>query len=272
MLYRIHRIFLDFFHRPVFQKTRRFGHWICFPPQVKVGEKRPTQLGPLERANLNHSINHSSVGVKVWIHRFLISALSRNEWSLSWPGPFTLGKEPHSTLWTGPWVGLRPGIDAVEKKYHVPVGNWITISRLSSPKPISTELPGILSSPRTNKTKTLMITSLLPSAVTTCWPGNKELFAGGESQETWEMGNKLWRHSWRQCLSILYRDEKRGCTGRGLVAFQSIYSSPGEQRHPHKTQGSPRWIFPFLRPYNLMQLHKRPLYYSGTRLNAEILN
>jgi hypothetical protein len=45
--YRIHRIFLGFFHRPVFQKTRRFGNWICFRPQVKVGEKTPTQLGPL---------------------------------------------------------------------------------------------------------------------------------------------------------------------------------------------------------------------------------
>jgi hypothetical protein len=48
-LYRIHRIFMDFFHRPVFQKTRRFGNWICFRPQVKVGKKTPTQLGPLER-------------------------------------------------------------------------------------------------------------------------------------------------------------------------------------------------------------------------------
>jgi hypothetical protein len=54
LLYRIHRIFLDFFHRPVFQKTRRFGNWIWFRPQVKVGEKKPTQLGPLQRANLNH--------------------------------------------------------------------------------------------------------------------------------------------------------------------------------------------------------------------------
>jgi hypothetical protein len=53
MLYRIHRNFLDFFHCPVFQKTRRFGNWICIRPQVKVGEKTPTLLGPLERANLN---------------------------------------------------------------------------------------------------------------------------------------------------------------------------------------------------------------------------
>jgi hypothetical protein len=54
VVYRIHRIFLDFFNRPVFKKTRRFGNWICFRPQVKLGEKTPTQLGPLERANLNH--------------------------------------------------------------------------------------------------------------------------------------------------------------------------------------------------------------------------
>jgi hypothetical protein len=36
------------------KKTRRFGNWICFRPQVKVGEKTPAQLGPLEKANLNH--------------------------------------------------------------------------------------------------------------------------------------------------------------------------------------------------------------------------
>jgi hypothetical protein len=49
-----HRItvFLDFFHHLVFYRTRRFGNWICFRPQVKVGEKTSTQLGPLERANL----------------------------------------------------------------------------------------------------------------------------------------------------------------------------------------------------------------------------
>jgi hypothetical protein len=28
------------------KKTRRFGNWICFRPQVKVGKKTPTQLGP----------------------------------------------------------------------------------------------------------------------------------------------------------------------------------------------------------------------------------
>jgi hypothetical protein len=47
--------FLDFFHCLVFLRTRRLGNWICFRPQVKVGEKTPTQLGPLERANLSTS-------------------------------------------------------------------------------------------------------------------------------------------------------------------------------------------------------------------------
>jgi hypothetical protein len=46
--------FLDFIHRPVFEGTRRFGNWICFHPQVKGGNKTPTQLGPLERANLKY--------------------------------------------------------------------------------------------------------------------------------------------------------------------------------------------------------------------------
>jgi hypothetical protein len=36
--------FSGLFHRHVFQKTRRFGNWICFRSQVKVGEKTPTQL------------------------------------------------------------------------------------------------------------------------------------------------------------------------------------------------------------------------------------
>jgi hypothetical protein len=48
MLYRIYRIFLNLFHCPVFQKTRHFGNWICFHPQVKVGEKISTQLGPVQ--------------------------------------------------------------------------------------------------------------------------------------------------------------------------------------------------------------------------------
>jgi hypothetical protein len=53
-VYRITGV-LDFSHRPVFLgvETRRFGNWVYFRLQVK-GEKTPTQLGPLERADLNH--------------------------------------------------------------------------------------------------------------------------------------------------------------------------------------------------------------------------
>jgi hypothetical protein len=42
------------------RKTQRFGNWICFRPQVR-GEETPTLLGPLDRANLNHWTNVSSL-------------------------------------------------------------------------------------------------------------------------------------------------------------------------------------------------------------------
>jgi hypothetical protein len=51
MLNRIHRIFLDYFHRPVFQKNMMFRKLDLFPSSGEGGEKTPTQLGPLERAN-----------------------------------------------------------------------------------------------------------------------------------------------------------------------------------------------------------------------------
>jgi hypothetical protein len=37
------------------QKTRRFGNWICFRPQMGGGRKTPIQLGHLERANIDHN-------------------------------------------------------------------------------------------------------------------------------------------------------------------------------------------------------------------------
>jgi hypothetical protein len=46
--------FWTFYKVLYFKKTQRFGNWICFRPQMKVREKTPTQLGSLERANLNH--------------------------------------------------------------------------------------------------------------------------------------------------------------------------------------------------------------------------
>jgi hypothetical protein len=35
-------------------REQRFGNWICFRPQVRGEGLVPSQLGPLERANLNH--------------------------------------------------------------------------------------------------------------------------------------------------------------------------------------------------------------------------
>jgi hypothetical protein len=35
------------------RRTQRFWNWICFRPEVR-GQETPTQLGPLERASLNH--------------------------------------------------------------------------------------------------------------------------------------------------------------------------------------------------------------------------
>jgi hypothetical protein len=53
MVYNIQNYWvLNFFRRLVFQRTRRFANWICFRPQVKVGEKTPTQLDTLEMANM----------------------------------------------------------------------------------------------------------------------------------------------------------------------------------------------------------------------------
>jgi hypothetical protein len=37
----------------ILETSKHFGNWICFRPQVRV-EKTPTQLCPLESANLNH--------------------------------------------------------------------------------------------------------------------------------------------------------------------------------------------------------------------------
>jgi hypothetical protein len=50
--------FSHIFHRPVFYRTENtmFQKPDMFPPSGEGGEKTPTQLGPLERANLNHWI------------------------------------------------------------------------------------------------------------------------------------------------------------------------------------------------------------------------
>jgi hypothetical protein len=52
-----------------------------------------------------------------WMHRyiFLILVLVEGEWSASCSGRFTFGERAHGTHWIAGWVGLRSGLDDVEK-------------------------------------------------------------------------------------------------------------------------------------------------------------
>jgi hypothetical protein len=58
--------------------------------------------------------------VDEWIHIFLTSALVGGEWSASRPCRFTPGERAPGTHWIGGWVGLRSGLDAVEKRKFLP--------------------------------------------------------------------------------------------------------------------------------------------------------
>jgi len=51
-----------------------------------------------------------------WLHTFLISALDRGKRSASHPDYFTPGGRAPGTHWTGNWVGLGIGLDAVRKR------------------------------------------------------------------------------------------------------------------------------------------------------------
>jgi hypothetical protein len=55
-------------------------------------------------------------GVDVEIHVLLTSALIGGEWSASRPGSFTPGERATGTHWIGEWVGLRAGLDDVERR------------------------------------------------------------------------------------------------------------------------------------------------------------
>jgi hypothetical protein len=51
---------------------------------------------------------------------FLASALDGGGWSASCPGLFTSGERAPGTHWIGLWVGLRAGLDVVEKLRSCP--------------------------------------------------------------------------------------------------------------------------------------------------------
>jgi hypothetical protein len=56
------------------------------------------------------------VGVDVYIHIFLTSALVGGEWSASRPDRFTLEEMAPPTHWIGSWVGPRAGLYTAEKE------------------------------------------------------------------------------------------------------------------------------------------------------------
>jgi hypothetical protein len=55
------------------------------------------------------------VGVDVYIHIFLTSALAGGEWPALRPGHFSPEERAPSTHWIGGWVNPRAGLDDVEK-------------------------------------------------------------------------------------------------------------------------------------------------------------
>jgi hypothetical protein len=55
-------------------------------------------------------------GVDVLIYIFLTSTLVGGEWSVSRPGRFISEERAQGTHWIGGWVGLRAGMDDVEKR------------------------------------------------------------------------------------------------------------------------------------------------------------
>jgi hypothetical protein len=60
-------------------------------------------------------------GMDVQIHAFLTSALVGSEWPASRPGRFVFGERATGTHCTGGWVGLRAGLDDVERRKLLPL-------------------------------------------------------------------------------------------------------------------------------------------------------
>jgi hypothetical protein len=72
------------------------------------------------------------MGVDVYIHIFLTSALVGGELSVSRPGRFTPGERAPGVHWIGGWVGPRTGLDDVEtRKFLTPSG--VELRPLSRP-------------------------------------------------------------------------------------------------------------------------------------------
>jgi hypothetical protein len=64
------------------------------------------------------------VGVDVYIHIFLTSALVGGEWSASRSGRFTPEESVPGAHWIEGWVGPRAGLDDMEERKFLTCRNW----------------------------------------------------------------------------------------------------------------------------------------------------
>jgi hypothetical protein len=86
----------------------------------------------LTLCSINCASRHEDVsGIGGIALSYLTSALDGVEWSDSRPAPLAPGKEPPGTHWIGAWVGLRAGLNAMEKRKTLPLK--IVEHRPSSP-------------------------------------------------------------------------------------------------------------------------------------------
>jgi hypothetical protein len=69
-----------------------------------------------------HHAVKTYVGMEVWLHPFLTSALDGDEWSASRPRHFTCGERAPGAYRIGGWVGPRASLDAeAKRKKSVPL-------------------------------------------------------------------------------------------------------------------------------------------------------
>jgi hypothetical protein len=115
-------------------KTRRFGNWICFRPQVR---EKPILLGPLERASPNHWTSENSIFLKVIHHRqnpIVTTWLYLGESLALRPGRSTPGDVAPGTHWVRGWVDPSAGLGDVDKrKYLTTPGLELRLPQSSSP-------------------------------------------------------------------------------------------------------------------------------------------
>jgi hypothetical protein len=113
------------------QKILKYRHISKTNGNKTISNQNPLQLSALLHTHTgkgeavtvpNYAPRHEDVlGVEVYRHSFLTSALEGCEWSVTRPGRFIPRERTPGTPWIGGYVGPRAGLDAVEKrKIHSP--------------------------------------------------------------------------------------------------------------------------------------------------------